>query len=392
MHKLKMLPVLMLMVIFSPLAIDIFLPALPLMADNFSVSLPTMQWSISIFMLSMGLGQLFTGPLTDKYGRKPVALIGIVIYALSSLLTVYAATIELHLISRLLQGFGTCAVAVAAFSVVRDKFDAIQSGIMYSYLNGLICCIPALAPILGSWLTQTFNWQSNFVFLILYAVVAGLLIAYYLIETNQTPVNQRRLINPFKMSRYKSIICHKVFLFHAFVVMIAMGVILAYVSSSPAWLMVELKLSQNEFVFWFSLNAVINIIACVTAPKILIRKGAARTISLGLLTLFGGGLLMLVLQPLHTPVAFMLPVMLSSIGFSLVMGTCAGQALASFGDKAGTASALLGFMQMSGAAILVGLVQMLPITISEQIALLMLLFAPMMIIWFSAKGRRAVLV
>ena len=173
--------------------------------------------------------------------------------------------------------------------------------------------------------------------------------------------------------------------------MIAMGVILAYVSSSPAWLMIELKLSQNEFVFWFSLNAVINIIACVTAPKILIRKGAARTISIGLLTLFFGGLLMLALQFLHTPIAFMFPVMLSSVGFSLVMGTCAGQALASFGDKAGTASALLGFMQMSGAAILVGLVQMIPISISEQIALLMLLFAPLMIIWFSKKGRQSVL-
>ncbi|WOH38345.1 multidrug effflux MFS transporter [Thalassotalea fonticola] len=392
MQKLKMLPVLMLMVIFSPLAIDIFLPALPLMADNFSVSLPTMQWSISIFMLSMGIGQLFTGPLTDKYGRKPIALVGIVIYALSSLLTVYAASIELHLISRLLQGFGTCAVAVAAFSVVRDKFDAIQSGIMYSYLNGLICCIPALAPILGSWLTQTFNWQSNFVFLILYAVVAGFLVAYYLTETNQTTVEQRRLINPFKISRYKSVITNKVFLFHGVVVMIAMGVILAYVSSSPAWLMVELKLNQNEFVFWFSLNAVINIIACVTAPKILIRKGAARTISIGLITLFSGGLLMLVLQPLHTPIAFMFPVMLSSIGFSLVMGTCAGQALAAFGDKAGTASALLGFLQMSGAALLAGVVQMLPISISEQISLLMLMFAPLMYIWFSKKGRQTVLV
>lgn len=392
MQKLKMLPVLMLMVIFSPLAIDIFLPALPLMADDFSVALPTMQWSITIFMLSMGLGQLFTGPLTDKYGRKPIAIIGIILYAFSSLLTVYASSIEWHLISRLLQGFGTCAVAVAAFSIVRDKFDAIQSGVMYSYLNGLICCIPALAPILGSWLTQTFNWQSNFVFLILYAVVAGVLIAYYLIETNQTSVAQRRLINPFKISRYKSVITSKVFLFHACVVMIAMAVILAYVSSSPAWLMVELKLSQNDFVFWFSLNAVINIIACVTAPKILLRKGAATTISIGLLTLFSGGLLMLALQSLHTPIAFMFPVMLSSVGFSLVMGTCAGQALSTFGDKAGTASALLGFLQMSGAALLVGLVQMLAITISEQVALIMLMFAPLMIIWFSKRGRSSVLV
>ena len=79
------LPLLMLMVIFSPLAIDIYLPALPIIASELSVSLTQMQWSISAFILSMGFGQLISGPLADKYGRKPVAVMGILIYGVSSL-------------------------------------------------------------------------------------------------------------------------------------------------------------------------------------------------------------------------------------------------------------------------------------------------------------------
>lgn len=376
------------MVIFSPLAIDIFLPALPTMANDLATTLTTMQWSISIFLLSMGIGQLFTGPLADKYGRKPVALFGVAIYGLAALFSVYANTIELHLLARLGQGFGTCAIVVAAFSIVRDKFDPIQSGIMYSYLNGVICCIPALAPILGGWLSQAYGWHSNFIFMLGYAVIAGILIFCLLKESNRA--NNKEQINPFAISRYRSIIVNSAFQFHSALVMLSMAVIIAYVSSSPAWLMVNLELTQNDFIFWFSLNAIINIIACVTAPKVLIKYGASRTITTGMITLVSGGVMMLVLQTWQTAFTFMFPVMFSSIGFSLVMGTCAGQALAPFGDKAGTASALLGFIQMSGSAVIVGLVQLLLITLSEQIALLMLSILPLLVIWLMPGAKKVI--
>jgi len=144
---------------------------------------------------------------------------------------------------------------------------------------------------------------------------------------------------------------------------------------------VRLGLDQQSFVFWFSLNAVINIVACFLAPRVLIKFGARITIGLGMVLLSIAGLLMLALLDFQTPIAFMLPIMVSSLGFSVLMGACAGQALAPFGEKAGSASALLGFVQMSGSAVIVYLLQLLPLNEAEQLAWLMLTIIPVYVIW-----------
>jgi len=367
------------MVIFSPLAIDIFLPALPIMAEEFSVSMPKMQWSITVFLLSMGIGQLVSGPLADRFGRRPIAISGIVIYGISSMLSATSVSIEMFLICRVVQGFGACAIVVAAFASVRDRYNPIQSGVIYSYLSSAICCIPALAPLLGNVLTVQFGWRSNFSVMALYAVIAGVIIIFSLPETRPERITKPHKL--FTLHHFIPIVMHPVFLFNATVVMISMAIIIAYVSSSPAWIMVHLGQSQQTFVFWFSLNAVLNIIGYFLAPKILIKLGVRRTIELGLITLLIAGLLMLILGEWSNPLGFMLPVMISSVAFSLLMGVCSGQALSPFGENAGAASALLGFFQMSGAAILVSLLQRLPLNEPEQLALSMLFILPVYFLW-----------
>ena len=178
----------------------------------------------------------------------------------------YSESLGFFLASRLLQGFGACAIVVSAFASVRDKYNAIESGVMYSYLNSAICCIPALAPLLGNVLTENFGWRSNFEFMTGYAVFAGLILFFTLKETRPTNTEkQKKLIS---LSHFSSVIKHPVFLFNALLVMLSMAIIIAYVSSSPAWLMVRLGLDQQSFVFWFSVNAAINIVACFLAPKV----------------------------------------------------------------------------------------------------------------------------
>ncbi|MBA6351141.1 MULTISPECIES: multidrug effflux MFS transporter [unclassified Colwellia] len=385
----QLLPLLILMVIFSPLAIDIFLPALPIMAEELLVPMKEIQWSITIFILSMGFGQLISGPLADRYGRRPVAIAGIIIYGLASLLCAYADNLTFFLLSRLVQGFGACAIVVAAFASVRDKYNAIESGVMYSYLNSAICCIPALAPLLGNVLTEYFGWRSNFQFMTGYAVFAGLILFFTLKETRPTyTIPSKNLIS---LGHFITVAKHPVFLFNALVVMLSMAIIIAYVTSSPAWLMVRLGLDQQSFVYWFSLNAVINIVACFLAPQVLVKFGARVTIGFGMVLLIVAGLLMLALLTWQTPVAFMLPIMISSLGFSLLMGACAGQALAPFGEKAGSASALLGFVQMSGSAVIVYLLQLLPLNEAEQLVLLMLSIIPVYFIWKLPKVKARIM-
>ncbi|WP_181714744.1 multidrug effflux MFS transporter [Vibrio tarriae] len=381
----QQLVLLTLLVLFSPLAIDIYLPALPQISQAFHVEHALAQDTITWFLFAMGVGQLFAGPLADKYGRRTVALGGISIYALSALLAWSAQSIEWMLMARLLQGLGACATSVAAFATVRDLFGPQRSGKMISYLNGAICFIPALAPILGSWLTQQFGWRANFSFMTGFALLVGLAMALRLQESNPH-MGSRPAV--FKLTRYAAVLRAPTFLFHASLCLLAMAVILAYVTSAPVILMERLQLSMSEFTFWFGVNAVINIIACMTAPKVMDKLGTRWSLIIGIATLMIAGSLMLALRNQANALAFMLPVFLSSIGFAWILGAAAGKALAPFGDKAGTAAALLGLFQMSGSGLLVGTLQRIMPEPQLLIGLTMWLAAPALLILFSPLGFR----
>lgn len=372
-----------LLVLFSPLAIDIYLPALPQISQTFHVEHALAQDTITWFLFAMGVGQLFAGPLADKLGRRTVALGGISIYAVSALLAWSAQSIEWMLTARLLQGLGACATSVAAFATVRDIFGPQRSGKMISYLNGAICFIPALAPILGSWLTQQFGWRANFSFMAGFALTVGLLLLMRMKETN--PSTEKQAV--FKLSRYWSVLKTPSFVFHASLCLLAMAVILAYVTSAPVVLMERLGLTMNQFTFWFGVNAVVNIIACMTAPRVMDRFGTHITLVMGISSLLVAGVAMVMLASVATAFAFMLPIFLSSVGFAWILGAAAGKALAPFGDKAGTAAALLGLFQMSGSGLVVGTLQRLHLEPQMMIALHMWLIAPALIILFSKAGR-----
>ncbi|MCC2525229.1 multidrug effflux MFS transporter [Vibrio coralliilyticus] len=373
-----------LLVLFSPLAIDIYLPALPQISQAFHVEHALAQDTITWFLFAMGVGQLFAGPLADKVGRRTVALGGISIYALSALLAWGAQNIEWMLAARLLQGLGACATSVAAFATVRDIFGPQKSGKMISYLNGAICFIPALAPILGSWLTQQFGWRSNFSFMAGFAMVALVAMFIGMKETNPAPSKEP----VFRPSRYMAVLKTPSFIFHASLCMLAMAVILAYVTSAPVVLMENLGLSMNEFTLWFGINAVINIAACMTAPKFMDKYGTHKTLVVGIMTLGLGGVVMLVMAQQQSALAFMLPIFLSSVGFAWVLGAAAGKALAPFGDKAGTAAALLGLFQMSGSGLVVGTVQRLGMEPQVMIAVQMFIIVPGIFVLMSKAGKK----
>ena len=276
---------LVLLVLFSPLAIDIYLPAIPQMAEQLGAEVTLMQGTITWFLFSMGLGQLLVGPLADRYGRKPIALGGVLLYGLSALAAGFAASLGELMLARVLQGFGACATSVAAFSVVRDSYGPKKSGQMISYLNGAICFIPALAPLLGGWLTAKAGWSANFWFMAGYAVVVGSWLLWRMPETRPEETSSSGPL--ISWSRYSPVLRSPSFLFNAALCMLAMAVILAYVTAAPVQLMVKLGLDMNGFSYWFTANAALNILACFLAPRFIARVGPRRTLRIGLLVLLG---------------------------------------------------------------------------------------------------------
>ena len=377
---------LVLLVLFSPLAIDIYLPAIPQMAEQLGAEVTLMQGTITWFLFSMGLGQLLVGPLADRYGRKPIALGGVLLYGLSALAAGFAASLGELMLARVLQGFGACATSVAAFSVVRDSYGPKKSGQMISYLNGAICFIPALAPLLGGWLTAKAGWSANFWFMAGYAVVVGSWLLWRMSETRPEETSSSGPL--ISWSRYSPVLRSPSFLFNAALCMLAMAVILAYVTAAPVQLMVKLGLDMNGFSYWFTANAALNILACFLAPRFIARVGPRRTLRIGLLVLLLSAILLTLTMHLAHPLAMMGPVFLSSIGFAMILGAAAGMALAPFGHCAGTAAALLGLFQMSGSGALVGITGWLMPDPLSQLALHMWLLLPPLLMLMTRQGRR----
>ncbi len=363
--------VFMMLVIMSPLAIDIFLPAIPVIAESLNATLASVQATVAVFLAAMGLGQIVSGPLADKFGRRPLAIGGILIYLIGAITASFAPSVEILLFSRVLQGLGACALSVTAMSGIRDCYGPERSATMYSYVNGVICVIPALAPLLGGFLTEVGGWRYNFYFISAAAVIIGLFIVFKLPETR--PADTKSEGKLISRDRYRNILANPVFLYHSGLMMLAMAVIIGYVTTSPAVLMVQMEQTPLAFSYWFGLNAFINIIAAFVAPKCIQYLGKRNALYVAISVCVMSALLLIGLSGVAEPIAFMGPVFCGNVGFCFIFAICGGSALKPFGQEAGTASALMGLFQMTGASVIVGLLQLLPITGTQVLAILMCL-------------------
>ncbi len=140
--------ILLTLVLLGPLGIDIYLPLIPAIAVALNSPESLIQSTVALFILIMGLGQLLAGPLVDKYGRRPMALAGVIIYLIGAIMAALATSATLFVLSRLFQGLAVCCTAVAIFSSVRDKLNGDDAARTYGFLNGTLNIVPALAPLL----------------------------------------------------------------------------------------------------------------------------------------------------------------------------------------------------------------------------------------------------
>ena len=129
------------------------------------------QLTLSVFLAGFACGQIFYGPLSDRYGRRPIMLGGLIVYCAGSIGCVFAQSIEVLIAARFVQALGACAGPVIGRAVVRDIWGASESARIIAYMGGAMAIAPLLGPTLGGFLTVLFGWQSNFAFLLLVAVV-----------------------------------------------------------------------------------------------------------------------------------------------------------------------------------------------------------------------------
>ncbi|MFP9228493.1 multidrug effflux MFS transporter [Pectobacterium cacticida] len=371
----RLVLILLTLVLLGPLGIDIYLPLIPAIAVALNSPEALIQSTVALFILVMGLGQLLAGPLVDKYGRRPMALVGIILYLTGAIIAALATNATLFILSRLLQGMAVCCTAVAIFSSVRDTLNGDEAAKAYGFLNGTLNIVPALAPLLGGLLAEAFNWRAPFWFLVGYSTAVLALSLRFLPETRP---DSTLPVHGLPLRQYTRLLSDRHFRGFASVNAGAMGMALTYVTFSPVVLMNQAQLTPLAFSIAFGANGFWIMLVSYLANRIIRKVGRPYCLTIGSI-LMGmgclsllGGVVLLPTALQDTWPAYMVPVALACAGLAFLIGPATSYALEPYSNEAGIASALVGFVQMAGGAGL-GLVAMaLPLPSKISLALVML--------------------
>ena len=343
------------------LATNILLPSLPQMAASLNVSTAAVTSSITVFLAAFALGQLAVGPISDRYGRRWPVLIGFAVFLAGSVWCSLATDLPGLLIGRVIQAAGACSTSVLSRAIARDLFTGAALGRAMALIMVAMAAAPGFSPLLGGTLDHYFGWRSEFIFVAAFAAVGATAYAIVLGETHRST---RTPLNPLAIAKnYFGLIADRRFLVPAATVSLIMGGLFAMFSAAPRVLIEGLGFSPIQLGLFFAGTVMVVFAAGMLATRLAPRFGLDRSIQGGLLAAATGSLAILLvslLTPSFLPFLAAMSVFLLGMGIVNPLGTA--QALSPFGEKAGAASALVGFWQMMGAAIGVWLTA----TVSQQ--------------------------
>ncbi|MGF1608398.1 MAG: multidrug effflux MFS transporter [Kiloniellales bacterium] len=338
------------LVAFGAISTDLYLPSLPAIAAHFGVDAGEAQLTLSVFLIGFALSQLVYGALSDRFGRRPVLLVGLVIYVLASIACMLAPSIGLLIAARLLQAVGACAGVVLGRAVVRDVYGRERAARVLSYVGMAMALAPALGPILGGFIQVWFGWRASFLVLALFGatILAG--VFTQLPETNQSRDPTLRLGR--QLLNYRSLLQHRAYLGHVLVATCAYSGIFVFISGSSFLLIDVLGLSPEEYGLCFAAIVVGYMLGTLLSGRLTMRLGLERMILIGSLVglLAGGTAAVLSLAGVVDLLAVLAPFFLFLVGCGLMLPNALAGAMGPFPTMAGAASALLGFIQMVVAA------------------------------------------
>jgi MFS transporter, DHA1 family, multidrug resistance protein len=350
---LRMIVVLGALVALGPLTIDMYLPALPRIADELGVSSSVAQLTLTGTLAGLALGQLIVGPLSDSLGRRRPLMAGIVLHMLASLLCLFAPNITVLSLGRGLQGMGAAAAMVVAVAVVGDLFDDTEAATVMSRLMLVLGVAPIVAPSLGAAVLLKASW--HWVFAVLIVLAAGLLLVAALALPETLPrLNRRPLRVRSIASTYVALLSDLRFVILVLVGALGMAGLFAYIAGAAFVLQGRHGLDQQTFALVFGAGAIAFVAATQVNVVLLRRFPPQRILVWALAAATGAGAVFIVLSVTHTGgmFGFLLPVwaILAMMGF--VIPNAPAVALSRHHEASGTAAALLGAAQFGvGAAI-----------------------------------------
>jgi DHA1 family bicyclomycin/chloramphenicol resistance-like MFS transporter len=334
------------------LSIDMGLPALPELADGFGASAGDAQLSIGLFLLGFALAQLACGPLSDRFGRRPVLLAGLGLFAAAGLCCAAAPSMPALLACRVVQGIGACAGTVLARAVIRDLFQGEAAAAKLAQAAAIMALAPIAAPAVGALVLAASGWHA--IFLALGAGGLALLLAAASGLAETIPAKDRGALAPRALARNAAgFFGDRRALGNALLAAFLFGGMFAYVAASPFALMEALGVGTAAFSGLFALTA-LGIMAGALAGPFLVRAAGRRRVVLGGLALgaaAGAALLALALAGRPALPAVVASVALYTFARGMVVPVATAAAMEPMGHAAGLASGLFGALQMAGAAL-----------------------------------------
>ena len=343
------------------LATNILLPSLPQMAASLNVTSAAVTSAITIFLAVFAIGQLAVGPISDRYGRRWPVLIGFAVFFAGSVWCALATDLTGLLTGRVIQAAGACATSVLSRAIARDLFSGAALARAMALIMIAMAAAPGFSPLLGGALEHAFGWRSEFVLVAAFAALGAMAYAAVFGETHHAT---RTPLDTLAITRtYLGLIADRRFIVPAATVSLIMGSLFSIFSAAPRILIETMHFTPIQLGLFFAGTVLIVFTAGMLATRLVPRYGLDRSIRGGLLAAVTGGIAMLLVS-LYSPnfLSYLGASSVFLLGMGIVNPLGTAQALSPFGDKAGAASALVGFWQMMMAAIGVWLAA----TISHQ--------------------------
>ncbi|HFY0936579.1 TPA: MFS transporter [Salmonella enterica subsp. enterica serovar Typhimurium] len=343
------------LVLLYPAGIDMYLVGLPRIAADLNASEAQLHIAFSVYLAGMATAMLFAGKIADQSGRKPVAIVGALVFMMASLLCSRASEGSLFLSGRFLQGVGAGGCYVVAFAILRDTLDEHRRAKVLSLLNGITCIVPVLAPVVGHLIMLRFPWQSLFYTMSAMGIIVGLLSLFILRETRPVRLAPRDLS---RSSPAAESLINRFFVSRLAITTLSVSVILTFVNASPVLLMEVMGFSRGDYAITMALTAGVSMVVSFSTPFALglFKPRTLMLVSQGLFLTAG------VTLSLATNTVTLFGLTLICAGFSVGFGVAMSQALGPFSLRAGVASSTLGIAQVCGSSLWIWLAAILGIS------------------------------
>ena len=339
----------------TPLATDLYLPALPIMPGELNTTASNIQMTIGIMTFGVAVGQLFGGPISDTMGRKLPLIVGNLLCVISGIICAFAPSIEILLLGRFLQGLTGSVGVVIAKAIARDFASGQELTKLFALLMMVNGLAPVLAPLIGGQLLLFTTWRVIFVIL---AVFSAILLAGSLLFRESLP-KEKRVIGGVGVAvkNYITLIKDKPFLGQTLIQLFAFGGFFAYISGSSFVYQNIFNLSAQEFSYLFGINSCGIVLASAISSRVSNVITAKQLLTFSLWQLTIGSLLFLIAMIFEWSLIPVTTILFFTVCTVSLFGSASfSMAMTNYGKMAGSASAILGFASMFAAGIVSPLV------------------------------------